>query len=288
MHSWPALGSRGLAPSHAGPQRPLPKRPSDGIKKPMPKEDGSVTTPRLFLRAANLSTGTVVLAEAQAHYLCRVLRLGPGARFVAVTGPEEEAEMEIVSSRQGQVIARVVQRRRVCSEPAHVLTVALAVLKSKAMDWAVQKVSELGAATIIPVRAQRVVVRGPEKDWEAKRARWQEIAVEAARQCGRTCPPTVQQPLTVPQLARLCEQDRNPWLLLDPAAADGKPLGAVVPGAQAVGLIVGPEGDFTSAEKELLRGAGAVPVRLGPRLLRAETAALAACALALYLLGDLE
>ncbi len=250
-----------------------------------------MSRPRIFLEPGEGESENISLDGERAHYLSRVVRLRPGQRFVAVASDGSELEAEVVEVSGGRLRAAVVGRSRPEREPAHHVTLALGVLKSKAMDWAVQKTTEVGVGSIVPVLSRRVVVRGSERDWAAKRRRWQQIAREAARQSHRVRVPEVEAPIAVDKLAQRCRA--GGWVLLDPAAKP-RPLAEVVagwavPGASGpLGLIVGPEGDFDDTEKAILRAAGAVAVSVGPRVLRAETAAVVGCALILHLLGDMQ
>ncbi|MCX7597557.1 MAG: 16S rRNA (uracil(1498)-N(3))-methyltransferase [Armatimonadetes bacterium] len=246
-----------------------------------------MTVPRLLVPAERLASGEMELTGAEARYLARVLRLGPGERFRVFTAEGDELEAEITQLSYRRVTARLLGPANVPdTDPKHDVTVALAILKGNAMDWAIQKLAEVGARAIIPLSTERVVVRA--SDWQEKTARWQEIASEAARKSGRRRPPEVR-PVT--PVAFLPEQFqdcwRHPWLLLDPDAKDAMSVPKAVADADAAGLIIGPEGDLTDEEKRLLLEGGARPVYLGPRVLRAETAAVVACALALYALGEL-
>ncbi|MBC7288661.1 MAG: 16S rRNA (uracil(1498)-N(3))-methyltransferase, partial [Armatimonadetes bacterium] len=147
--------------------------------------------------------------------------------------------------------------------------------------------TEVGVREIIPVLSSRVIVRADGEQWEAKRRRWQQIAIEAARQSRRTLVPNVTEPVSVDEIASRCGSNGR-WLLLDPSPQAIYSLSAALDAENDVGIIVGPEGDFDAAEKALLRDAGALPVSLGPRILRAETTAVVACAIVLYLLGDMQ
>lgn len=254
-----------------------------------------MTEPRILVGAADLERGEVELRGDDAHYLLRVLRLRTGEGFRAFTGEGAEVEMEIIETGREGLRARVVGVLDASTEPAHEVEMALAVLKGDAMTWAVQKVVEVGASRIRPVLAERVVVRGGPKEWAAKRRRWQQVSQQAARQCRRARVPEVVAPARVGELAAVVHADSarvgqdmpRRWLLLDPETAADRSVAAALAGSEAAGLVIGPEGDLTPDEKAALRDAGAVPVCLGPRVMRAETAAVVACALALQALGDL-
>lgn len=245
-----------------------------------------MTKPRILLRPDECDRPALTLTGDRAHYLARVRRVRPGDLVLAAAPDGTELLLRVTAAAPGQVSLSVLTRRPADAEPAHEVTVALAVLKSRAMDWAIQKLTEVGATRIIPVLCTRAVSRLPTNRWPHKQRRWGSIAAEATRQCGRSRPPHVHAPVQVPALAELCAERAFTWLLLDPAA-DSSPLASALCNADAAGVIVGPEGDFTSEEKAALIQAGAVPVSLGPRILRAETAAVIACALVLHYLGDL-
>lgn len=247
----------------------------------------TMTRPRVLLKPGEVRGDEIVVEGERAHYLVRVLRLGAGDTFVAADPGGLELEAEIVEVGEGWVRARWLVSRQARGEPAHTIHVALGVLKGRAMEWAVQKLTEVGASALLPVLAERGVVRLDDRRWPRRLERWREIAAQAVRQCGRSRPPEMGLPVSVPDLADLCRAGAMPWLLLDPRAEGARGLSTVLDSAGAAGLIIGPEGDFTQAEKALLLSAGAVPVSLGPRVLRAETAAVVACALALHTLGDL-
>lgn len=246
-----------------------------------------MTRPRILLTYDETRREHLLVDDERAHYLLHVLRLRPGDCFVAVAPQGRELEMEITGVTDGVVRARLVGTREASTEPLHAVHVALGVLKAKTMDWALQKVTEVGAVRIVPLLATRCVVRADAEQWQAKRQRWAQLAAEAARQCGRFRAPSVSAPVTVAELADHCRDSEVRWLLLDPQAKARASVTGALEGAEAAGVILGPEGDLTDDEKGVLRKAGAVPVSLGPRVLRAETAAVVACVLALYHFGDL-
>ena len=159
------------------------------------------------------------------------------------------------------------------------------------MEWIVQKSTELGACAVQPVAMERCVVRLDGKDAAKKTERWQKIAREAVKQCARICVPEVREPK---KLAALREELRTLDLLIVPweDARDGSVRACVESVAQLsaprIGVLIGPEGGISPAEAQWLREeAGGRLVTLGPRILRAETAAVAGCAVIMNLWGDL-
>ena len=163
------------------------------------------------------------------------------------------------------------------------LTLVQGVSSSEKMDFTVQKATELGVAVLQPVIAARSVGRIAGERAAQKRAHWQRVAIAACEQCGRNRVPQVLPPVPLAEYCRTASPADG--LLLSPEAQLGlREAAARLKGA--VALAAGPEAGFSAAEEALLQGAGFVPVRLGPRVLRTETAALAALAALNALAGD--
>jgi 16S rRNA (uracil1498-N3)-methyltransferase len=231
--------------------------------------------PRLFVRHALGDGASVELDAGQANYLGNVLRLGVGAELLLFDGMSGEWLARIAEAAKKRMRLSVERRIR---EPESIPDVwlAFAPVKRAQTDWLVEKATELGVASIIPVMTQRTVAERVRLD------RLESIAIEAAEQCGRTRVPQIVEPLP---LKRFIEE-------LDPARhfyfadeAGGDPLASAFREGPAV-ILVGPEGGFTEEERGFVRGTGASAISLGPRILRAETAALAALAAFMAVAGD--
>ena len=246
-----------------------------------------MTRPRVKVEAAEIDSGRIVLAGERAKYLARVLRLKAGDQVWAYAEDGREVEMIIEETGAKSVTAKVVGACEVSNEPRLKVTVYLAILKGKAMVWAVQKLAEVGASRIVPVVTERVVVRIDAKEGVEKAARWQEIAEEAARQCRRTKAPEVEAPVSMGEVAERCRKEGGPWLLFDCEARETVAVEAAVGDGERAFIIIGPEGDLSPTEKEKLYAAGAKAVGLGPRVMRAETAAVVGCAVVLKAAGEL-
>jgi 16S rRNA (uracil1498-N3)-methyltransferase len=231
--------------------------------------------PRLFVRQPLSDGASVELAAGQANYLGNVLRLGVGAELLAFDGLSGEWLARISEAAKKRMVLSVERKTRE-AESIPDVWLAFAPVKRAQTDWLVEKATELGAARLVPVMTQRTVAERVRLD------RLESIAIEAAEQCGRTRVAEVVEPM---KLARFIEE-------LDPARnlyfADetgGEPLvGALREGPAAI--LVGPEGGFTDEERAFVRGSGASAISLGPRILRAETAALAALSAYMALVGD--
>ncbi len=237
--------------------------------------------PRLHCPAP-LSEGQALHLPAGAARHAQVLRLQPGAALTLFNG--EGGEWDAVIERMGRsdVQVRVGAHRPIEREAARAVHLALGMPANERMDWLVEKATELGAAGLHPLVCERSVLRLSGDRADKKQAHWQAIAIAACEQSGRN---------RVPQVAR--PQDFSAWCDAQASAvedtmlrlvlslqADAHPLPEVVTrrGAGPVMLLSGPEGGLGPRELEAAQARGFVPVSLGPRVLRAETAPLAALA----------
>jgi 16S rRNA (uracil1498-N3)-methyltransferase len=223
--------------------------------------------------------GAVARPDAAAlHHLLHVLRLGPGAELEVFDGKGNAWDATLTGSelRLGA--------RRPAPPPAAVVWIAFALPRGEKGDWVVQKATELGVSRLLPWQAERSVVRLEGRRAAERAERWRRIAAEAARQCGRSEVPEVAEP--GPLAGALQAPPGFERLALHAGAAEG--IGALVrrdaPGYLA---LVGPEGGVTDGEIAAARDAGFRLASLGPRVLRAETAAVAVAAILQHLAGDL-
>ena len=231
--------------------------------------------PRLFVRTPLDEGATVELDTNQANYLGNVMRLGPGAELLVFDGRSGEWLARIADAGKKRMTLAVERRTR---EPETIpdIWLAFAPVKRAQTDWLVEKATELGVARLLPVMTQRTVAE------RVKLERLESIAIEAAEQCGRTRLPDIAEPLTLKQLLAAREER----LLYFADEAGGEPLADALDPGPAL-ILTGPEGGFTDEERAAIRAApSAVAVSLGPRILRAETAALAALAAFMAIAGD--
>jgi 16S rRNA (uracil1498-N3)-methyltransferase len=280
-----------------------------------------MTTPRFFVPPEWLQGEQVVLKGQVYHQVSRVLRLQPGDEVILLdnSGWEAVVRLQDLSSEEGR--GEVIARRLATAEPKTKITLYQAVLKGRHFEFALQKGTELGLVEFVPIVTDRCIVA----DLDAiahKERRWQKILQEAAEQSGRGRVPSLRPALLFP---RACERVRRTgglslllWeggsgtvglrallggevravealqaLLAELKTAPPEPPPPPPEGIRrqkpfSVNLFVGPEGGFTEQEVALARQYGILPVSLGPRILRAETAGLVAASAILYALGDLE
>lgn len=230
---------------------------------------------RLVVPGVELRPGTVVVPPDAARH-ARVARARPGDSLELVDLKGAAASAVLRRWEAGACVVDILAVERERGEPPGPLVVALGVLHTEAFSWAVEKATELGATAIQPVLCARVQRR----DHESRSDRWRRVAAAAVAQCGRSRPPDVLEPTP---LSEVCAAAVGVRLLADPEAAGEPPQPAETEGGATV--LVGPEGGFTPAEAEIVRGAGFESLWLGPRTLRAETAAVAALVLAQQQLG---
>ena len=233
--------------------------------------------PRLFVRQPLGEGASVGLAAGQANYLGKVLRLSEGAEVLVFDGSTGEWLARIAEAGKKRMTL-VVERMTREPETIPEVWLAFAPVKRTQTDWLVEKATELGAARLIPVMTRRTVAE------RVKLERLEAIAIEAAEQCGRTRLPDIDEPMPLARLLQYRDASRTLYF------ADEAGGGEWAPDAFTAGpclILTGPEGGFTGEEREAIRAApNSVAVSLGPRILRAETAALAALAVYMAVAGD--
>ena len=249
-----------------------------------------MTIPRLYLPRP-LETGAVCAAAAdQARYLKTVLRMREGDPLLIFNGTGWEYKAVIRRRTADGIELEITGRRALPAAEIHV-TLCQAVPKAEKMDGIIRHATELGAERIVPFLAERSVPRWRPEQLPRKRERWQKIAVEASRQCGRPDIPEIGEIVTFERMLRDVPESGLrliPWeeetktgireILRDPAQS----------GMKEFVLVIGPEGGFSAGEIELARQAGFLSVSLGKRVLRVETASLAVLAIFQYEKGGRE
>ncbi len=250
---------------------------------------------RVFLDDAQIRGDTASVAGPDAHHLLHVLRMSVGDTFLVVDDRARERPATIVSITEGRLLAELGPAAEARVEPAVALTLYHGLPRGPRYETALRMCTELGVSGFVPVLSARSIVRITGADVERKRERWQRIVEEAAKQCGRTRIPEVSAPLPWPDA--LAEFRASGMAGLMPSAglagSDAPPLGDAVqalseqPPAR-LALFIGPESGFDLEEEAAARDAGVRLVTMGPRILRTETAAMAAAAVCLDRLGEMR
>ena len=241
---------------------------------------------RVYVPHDSAIRGEFLLPSRQSHHVARVLRLGAGDALTLFNGDGSEHSAVVERVAREGVTVRVTAHRRIERESSLEIVLGQALSSGERMDYTVQKAVELGVGAIRPLAASRSVVRLSAERAAGRLSHWQSIAIAACEQCGRNRIPQIGPVADLDTWLAQCGERRDGALpvLLSPRADAGlrdlpRPAGAVL-------LLAGPEGGWAPEEEEAARRAGFVPVRLGPRVLRTETAALAALAAMQALWGD--
>jgi len=227
-----------------------------------------------------LTPGDEIALPPGAARHVQVLRMQPGDAITlfhgSIDGPGGEFEATVTRMGRSEVLARIGTHHAVEREAARAVHLLAGITANERMDWLVEKATELGVASITPLLAERSVLKLKGERADKKLAHWQAVAVAACEQCGRNRVPTLHPAQTLADWLQAPPQDGQRLLLsLRPGT---QPLHAAAPGHTGLVFLSGPEGGLSSTEEDLALAHGFAPVTLGPRVLRAETAPLAALA----------
>ncbi len=240
---------------------------------------------RFFILPEWITPPTVKLSGPIARQIKTVLRMQPGDELVVLDNLGMEYRVNITHIGKTSLEAHIINQTPAQGDPRLHLTLYQGTLKGQKFEWVLQKGTELGVSRFVPTLCQRSVINNVDK-LTKKYPRWRTIIREAAEQSGRGKLPALALPLT---LAHAIQQVQADSLLLMPwEEAGDPPLKSLLAGSQAetVSVFIGPEGGFTAPEAALVGDAGGHVIKLGPRILRAETAGLAVCAAIFYQMDE--
>lgn len=238
--------------------------------------------PRFFVNT--VSGDTAVITGDDAAHMAKSLRMRVGEAVTVCDGIGFDYDCEIAAIAPSEVTLHVVKKTPSVSEPSVTVTLYQGLPKSDKLEWIIQKAVEMGVSEIVPVEMARSIAK-MDKNNDRKQQRWQRIATEAAGQSGRGRLPMVTAPLTFAEAAKRMTNERTIVFY----EGGGKPVSALVDrSTEAVSIVVGPEGGFAPEEVALLCQNGAETATLGPRILRCETAPIAALGLIMGLSGNMD
>ena len=241
-----------------------------------------------FIEQSAVGETQLLITGSDARHIRTILRLKPGAEIGLLDGKGFEYQARIVAVSAGSVEVSVLQRYPATAESPVKIVVGQAFLKEKKMDRLVRQLTELGISKWTPFFAKRSVPRPNKKNLSARMERWNKIAREALKQCKRGCVPQIGEAATFEEVlnqSQACDIKIAFW------ENESEPAKALLPEPERqiekIFVLLGPEGGFTAQEIEQARTRGFITAALGPRILRAETASVAACVLLQYLYGDM-
>lgn len=243
--------------------------------------------PVFFIAAPHLTGGVLTITGPLVDHLRKSLRVTVGEKLWLGDDRRKRYFIHVMTITSRELRGRVLEEREGPPPPHPTVILAQAILKGDRMDWVIQKSTELGASSIVPIISERVIARPRIERLGAQQERWQRIAFEAAQQAERWDVPEVHAPVELN--AWLHSSPKGLILILTERSDEGSLTTIALPeGSQSrILLVIGPEGGWSAAEREAAQASGCPSVSLGPRILRAETAAVAAVTIIQSRLGEL-
>ncbi|MGM8226857.1 16S rRNA (uracil(1498)-N(3))-methyltransferase [Cellvibrio sp. ARAG 10.3] len=238
--------------------------------------------PRIYTSYSLTVGQSLVLEDAAAHYLGKVLRMQPGRELVLFNGQGGEFQAQITDMGKKQVTLAIGEFSATDRESPLQLELAIGISRGERMDWVLQKATELGVTRITPLLTERTEVKLAGERQDKKVQHWQQILISACEQCQRNTLPLLSEPRDLDDW--LAQVDAQHKFVLHHRDSSGLPDDTTV---ASVALLIGPEGGLSDHEIERARVKGFAPLTLGPRVLRTETAPIAAISLVQYRWGDL-
>lgn len=236
---------------------------------------------RFFVKKDDIEGSSATITGEDLKHISKVLRMAPGDRVVLCDGEGYQHLAEISEITKDYARLEIVNSERCMSEPAQRITLYQGLPKGDKMELIVQKCVELGISEIVPVAAERSIVKIKPGEFGGKRTRYQRVAYEAAKQCGRGIIPEVADLVTFKSM----DMSRHDLIIIAYEDEKGNTLKSLLkanPKAMDIAIVIGPEGGLEKAEVDMLTQKGGMAVTLGPRILRTETAGMAALAMILY------
>lgn len=229
---------------------------------------------------------TILVSGENARHISRSLRMRLGEELILCDGLRNDYYCEVLSIDDDSVTAKIIEKRVNETEPDTRLRLYQCLAKNDKLETVIQKAVELGVYEIVPVVSERCVVRWDEKTILKKKTRMQKISLEAAKQSGRGIIPNVQAAVTLRQAAQMAEKSGDIIVFYE---CGGESLNDIIPETKSeLSVFIGPEGGFAPHEIELLQKSGARVASLGKRILRTETAPIAAISIIMFEKGEMQ
>lgn len=237
--------------------------------------------PRIYSSVPVSAQTNVELDQRASHYLLHVLRVKTGYKLRLFDGSGEDFDAQVATTGRKTISVEIGTPTPSTPESPLHTTLAIGLSKGERMDWLIQKATELGVNCVQPLFCERVEVKLSGDRVAKKIEHWSNVAISACEQCGRGSLPVINPPLI---LGEWLQQSRDALQLI--FTDGGQPLSAIEEQPQSINLLIGPEGGFSQTEKDLALASQYKPISLGPRILRTETAPIAALTLVQSRWGD--
>ncbi len=245
--------------------------------------------PRFFVRPEDVIQNKIKIFGDEYNHIKNVLRLKCGEKITVSDGTGTDYTAVIDSFESNSVVASILSSQSSTTEPPIDVVLYQGVPKSDKMDLIIQKSVELGIKKIVPVLTERTIVKFEnEKDINTKVSRWQRIALEASKQCNRGVVPVIERPMAY---SNAIESSKDSDLRIIPFENEkDNTLKSILKcdSKKSISFFIGPEGGFSEDEVIRAKLSGVVPVTLGPRILRTETAGFVVLSILMYELGDVS
>lgn len=242
---------------------------------------------RYFVQSQQIRNKTIHITNDDVHHIKKVMRFRVGAKLICVDGVGNDYLVEIIEMGKQEIICQILQATPSTGEPQCEIVLAQAIPKGERFDFVLQKATELGVTRIIPFHSSRTVVKIHSDKAVKKRERWQRIVKEAAEQSGRGIIPQVDLPVSWKELLVQVSEFQAAWIAYEQGGQSLRTCLESETDLKQILLIIGPEGGFTPEEITEVSLAGGIPITLGPRILRTETASLVALSSILYATDEL-
>lgn len=239
-----------------------------------------------FFTESNIESDNYIITGDNAKHIAKSLRMKPGETLTLVTPGKEQLDCVISEVNPDSVTVEITSRKPCENEPDVEITLYQALPKGDKMEYIVQKCVELGVSCIIPVISARCISRPDEKSLGKKQQRWQKIAKEAAQQSRRGIIPEIGKAVSFKQAVQICSNNEQNIIFYELGGESVKKLINKKP--KSIGIFIGSEGGFEESEVELAKQNGIKTATLGKRILRAETAPLAALSIIMFETGNFE
>jgi 16S rRNA (uracil1498-N3)-methyltransferase len=230
---------------------------------------------------------TIVMDDFAAHHALKVMRLKTNDKLILFNGDGSDYTGQVIRISKREVEVSIKSKKNIKNESNLKVILLQALTSSEKMDLIIQKTTELGVSEIHPIICERSIVKIKNEKIEKKLSHWRQVSIAACEQCGRAKIPTIHKPENIIKyLDKVMKSDKDTKIILSPEAT--KSLDNVIPNMkQDIKVLIGPEGDFTKQELDLSIQNGFSPIKIGPRILRTETAPISILSILQYKYGDI-